>query len=357
MKPQFDVFRNAPVFITGHTGFKGSWLASWLHLLGADVTGYSLPPKRPEDHFNALRLESRVRHIEGDILDAGHLARAVSEARPEFVFHLAAQPLVRRSYLEPRLTFETNVLGSVNLMEALRGSESTRVLIFVTSDKCYKDQSGNWGYRETDPLGGRDPYSASKACAELVFSCYQASYFATQGLRSGSVRAGNVIGGGDWAEDRIVPDSIRALSSGQNICLRQPRTVRPWQHVLEPLSGYLTLASELAGDKGSALTGEAWNYGPAAGSHRTVEELAQAVVSRWGDGKVVVSEALDTHLKESAMLYLNCDKTQHRTGWRPQWDFERSIETTVDWYRCFLGGADSWRLTTSQIAAYSEVHK
>ena len=349
-------FTGKRVFITGHTGFKGSWLSLWLKLLGAEVTGYALPAERTEDHFNVLNLRSQIDHIEGNILDFDRLTRSMQAARPEFVFHLAAQPLVRRSYLEPRETFETNVTGSVNVLEAVRSLSSQPVLIYVTSDKCYRDQQWNWGYRENDPLGGHDPYSASKACAELVFSSYQQSFFAASGLRAGSVRAGNVIGGGDWAPDRIVPDCIRALRSGRAIQIRNPRSVRPWQHVLEPLAGYLTLAALLAQADAETLprlTGQAWNYGPAQESHRTVTDLADVLIERWGEGETVVTAAAE-NWKETAMLYLNCDKTLQQVGWRPRWDFEATIQATVDWYRCWTKGVDPWKLSCSQIGRYME---
>ena len=261
-----NVFENKRVFITGHTGFKGSWLASWLTLLGADVTGYALPPEHGEEaHFRLLGLASRIRHIEADIRNAECLNTALSDAEPEFIFHLAAQPLVRRSYVEPKVTFDTNVGGSVNLLEAVRRTPSVRVLLYITSDKCYGHVPKPGGYRETDPLGSGDPYSASKACAELVFSSYQSSFFQHKnGFAAASVRAGNVIGGGDWSEDRIVPDSIRALRADQPILVRNPHAIRPWQHVLEALGGYLLIASLLY-TRGREFEG-AWNFGPGSGS-------------------------------------------------------------------------------------------
>jgi CDP-glucose 4,6-dehydratase len=342
------------VFVTGHTGFKGAWLSAWLHMLGAEVTGYALPPERDEDLFNVFDLKSRLTHIEGDVRDLPRLAKAIRSAKSEIVFHLAAQPLVRRSYAEPHLTFDTNVMGSVNLLEAVRNCGSALVLIYVTSDKCYRDNNWTWGYRENDALGGHDPYSASKACAELVFASYQQSYFAQVGLRAGSVRAGNVIGGGDWAADRIVPDCIRALLKGDPINIRSPQSVRPWQHVLEPLFGYITLAGRMiqANDaEASLLAGQAWNYGPPHDSHRTVAELVQLLTKNWGGGEVRVTPD-SANWKETATLYLNCEKSQHHLGWRPCWDFEGAVQTTVDWYRQCSQGANAWQLSTQQISSY-----
>ena len=252
-----NVFAKRRVFITGHTGFKGSWLTVWLHLLGAEITGFSLPPQRGNDHFEELGLRRMIRHIEGDVRDAAALTEAMGKSRPEFVFHLAAQPLVRRSYRDPKMTFDTNIGGSVNLLEAVRSVSSVRVLIYVTSDKCYRPRERARGFKETDPLGGHDPYSTSKACAELILSSYQSSFFEGSKVSAASVRAGNIIGGGDWSEDRIVPDCIRALSAGRAIPVRNPDAVRPWQHVLEPLGGYLALAARLREALVGAPSGDA----------------------------------------------------------------------------------------------------
>jgi CDP-glucose 4,6-dehydratase len=345
-------FPGARVFITGHTGFKGSWLAAWLQNLGAEVTGYALPPESEEGHFSSLALSRQIHHIEGDTRDADRLRAAVAKTQPHFIFHLAAQPLVRRSYRQPRLTFETNVMGSVNLLEATRACEVAPVLIYVTSDKCYLDQQWTWGYRESDLLGGDDPYSASKACAELVFACYQQSYFRPSRIRCASVRAGNVIGGGDWSEDRIVPDCMRALREERPIQIRNPGAVRPWQHVLEPLSGYLALAAGLVADE--VPSGQSWNFGPAGECHRDVGELVENVLQRWGSGSVEICPAPETNRKESQTLYLNCDKTWRALGWRARWNFQRTVEATVDWYRCWMRGVDAWKLTSGQICAYSE---
>jgi len=344
-----NLYAGKRVFVTGHTGFKGSWLSAWLHVLGADVTGYALPPEYPGSHFEQLGLDRRIRHIEGDIRDASSLRRALCGARPQFVFHLAAQPLVRRSYAEPKLTFDTNIGGSVNLLEAVRDCDQVRALIYVTSDKCYRNRESREGYRETDVLGGHDPYSASKACAELVLESYQASFFSAPGsVMAASVRAGNAIGGGDFAEDRIVPDCIRALASGRPIPVRNPRAIRPWQHVLEPLSGYLALASRL--HSGDDFRG-AWNFGPARDSHRSVSELVDTIIDFWGAGSKEQASS-GASLQETSTLYLNCDKSERELGWRPMFSFTEAVRRTVDWYRQSAAGADAWELTTAQIDEY-----
>lgn len=347
-----DLFRNRRVFVTGHTGFKGSWLSAWLTLLGAKVTGFALEPESDVSHFNLLNPGARIHHIRGDIREYEHLRTAIEEARPEFVFHLAAQPIVRLSYREPKATFDTNVGGSVNLLEALRGSNSVRVLIFVTSDKCYENRELVWGYREEDRLGGRDPYSASKACAELVLAAYRAVLPAT--LRAASVRAGNIIGGGDWAQDRIVPDCIRALRARRAVEVRSPQSTRPWQHVLEPLGGYLLLASRLY-SQGDRYAG-AWNFGPANEAHHTVAELVYRIIGAWGAGEWRnVSNGDGLH--ESRLLGLNCDKALRELEWRPVWGFKEAVDRTVDWYKRWADGEDVWRLTAGQIHDYMRESK
>lgn len=341
-----SVFKGRRVFLTGDSGFKGSWLALWLSELGAEVTGYSLPPTTGQDHFVQSNVGKRIRHIDADIRDAATLAGAFKECSPEFAFHLAAQPLVRLSYRDPKTTFDTNVGGSVNLLEAARASTTLRSLVFVTSDKCYRNREWYWGYRETDELGGHDPYSGSKAAAELVFGSYLSSFF-SQSTRVGaaSVRAGNVIGGGDWAEDRIVPDSIRGLLNDGQITLRNPHSTRPWQHVLEPLSGYLLLAARLHDDP-QKFSG-AWNFGPDSSAFRSVEDLAAEVVKCWGSGTVVAREERNAP-HESKLLHLNCDKARQLLGWRPRWTFDQAVCTTVEWYTA----ADKAATSIGQIKAY-----
>lgn len=346
------IFRGKRVLVTGDTGFKGSWLSLWLSHLGAQVYGYALPPERAHDHFNLLKLQDRITHQDGDIRDGDRLRAFVEHAQPEFVFHLAAQALVRRSYRDPKETFDTNVGGSVNVLEAIRATPSVRALVYITSDKCYKNREWVWGYRENDELGGRDPYSASKAAAELVFAAYGDSFFEMRNdFGYASVRAGNVIGGGDWSEDRIVPDCIKALSAGQPIVLRRPHATRPWQHVLEPLGGYLLLAAALRRDP--KRYSSAWNFGPHAEANRTVQNLTQAIVAEWGAGTIEV-QASGTDQHEAGLLHLNCDKAHHHLDWGSRWNFERTVRETVAWYRAMAGGADAFEVGTQQIRTYME---
>lgn len=350
-----EVFRGKRVLVTGHTGFKGSWLALWLHLLGAEVAGLALPPESDGDHFNLLGLDRVVRHCVGDIRDNDLVQQLFREFQPEFLFHLAAQPLVRYSYDEPKLTFDTNVGGSVNILEGVRNTPSVKALVYVTSDKCYKNKEWLWGYRENDELGGYDPYSASKAAAELVFSSYLDSFFKKRpDFGAASVRAGNVIGGGDWAKDRIVPDCIRALQEKRPIILRNPLATRPWQHVLEPLSGYLLAAADLyhAPDKISG----AWNFGPDDDSVRTVKDLAQHLVSCWGEGEIEARPQKDAP-HEANLLHLNCDKAKRLLGWRARWDFEQGVANTVSWYRVISDGGDARNISEQQIMQYMEAMK
>lgn len=342
------------VLVTGHTGFKGSWLALWLTRMGAQVCGFALPPESEMGHFCRLKLQGMIEHRIGDIRDAGAVARCFEEFQPEIVFHLAAQPLVRYSYAEPKETFDTNVLGSVNVLEACRISGSVRALIYVTSDKCYRNNEWIWGYRENDALGGHDPYSASKAAAEIVFSAYCDSFFKQRSaFGAASVRAGNVIGGGDWAEDRLVPDCIRALLAGHPVGVRNPSSTRPWQHVLEPLHGYLTVAARLMA-KPEAFTGS-WNFGPSTGSVKTVRELVQLIVDIWGGGSVSVIQE-ETPVHEARLLHLSCDKANQLLDWYPRWDAAEAISETVRWYHSVIvGGGDAYSISGEQIDKYMEM--
>jgi CDP-glucose 4,6-dehydratase len=348
-----NVFAGRRVFLTGDSGFKGSWLAAWLYLLGAEVTGFSLPSPDKDNHSRSLHLETRIRHVDGDIRDLEQLRRILIETKPEFIFHLAAQALVLRSYRDPYETFETNVIGSVNLLEAVRKLESVRVLINVTSDKCYLNRGELSGFRESDPLGGMDPYSASKACAEFVFTAYQASFFSRESYpAAASVRAGNVIGGGDWADDRIVPDCVRALRLHKPLNIRNPRAIRPWQHVLEPLGGYLLLASCLYRKPCSGFGG-AWNFGPDLDSHRPVNELVEEIGRNWGAITKTEIQQMPQQTYEAPTLYLNCDKAKTMLDWQPTWTFHEAVRHAVDWYKQYFSGANVWSLTTSQIRAFS----
>ncbi len=347
MKKSLEMFRDRRVFITGHTGFKGSWLAFLLHEVGADVMGFALPPATAVNHFDLLGLDNKIKHCVGDIRDAGHLANTVQEFQPEFVFHLAAQALVRPSYDDPASTFSTNVIGSVNLLDAVRKCESIRSLVYITSDKCYENVEWIWGYRENDLLGGRDPYSASKAAAEIAFSSYARSYFQQRPLLgSATTRAGNVIGGGDWAVDRIIPDCIRAIEAGQPVRLRNPGATRPWQHVLEPLAGYLLLAAYLYEEP--KRWGGSWNFGPSTHEVRTVQNVAEVIVGHMGKGSIEIVES-QTQVHEARLLQLNCDKAHQLLGWHPRWQVEKTLEATALWYKTILDGGNAELITRAQI--------
>ena len=340
-------FHGRRVLVTGHTGFKGAWLTLWLLERGAEVIGYSADVPTTPSLFETLGLAADVRHHTGDVRDAEHLAKVVQHERPEVVFHLAAQPLVRRSQRRPKETFDVNVGGTVNLLEAIRTAPSVRVAVLVTSDKCYANRGWVWGYRENDPLGGADPYSASKACAELVAAAYRETFFppdeaGEHGVGLATARAGNVIGGGDWAEDRLVPDCVRALAAGGPVAIRQPHAVRPWQHVLEPLAGYLALAARLS-ESPRDYAG-AWNFGPPAEGCRPVAELVRAVVRAWGGGRWRAAAERRPTCPEAASLRLASDKALALLPWRPQWDFAAAVARTVAWYRACADGADAGRL-------------
>ena len=343
-------FRGKRVFVTGSTGFKGSWLCTWLMELGAEIVGYALPAADDAPLFRQLRCEQRMRQIYGDVRDLPALRNAIVEFKPDVVLHLAAQALVRLSYEQPTETFDTNVTGGVNLLEAVRDVPSIKALVFVTSDKCYLNKEWEFSYRENDELGGADPYSASKAVAEVVFSSYQQSFFTAQpGLAAATARAGNVIGGGDFARDRIVPDCVRALTAGVPIILRNPDSTRPWQHVLEPLSGYLMLASWLL--KSADKARGAWNFAPDAENVCTVHQLTRQVVASWGSGEVRVERPKeDVH--EAQLLMLSADKAKIQLGWLPHWNFKQAIDATVEWYRAVAAGKDPVEVTNRQIAEY-----
>ncbi len=345
-----STFKGRRVFLTGHTGFKGSWLTFLLNEIGAEVLGYALPPVGKKNHFQLLGLAQTISHVEADIRDGEKLTAAMNKFQPEFVFHLAAQALVRPSYSDPKLTFETNVMGSVNLLEAVRKCESVRSLVYITSDKCYENLEWFWGYRENDRLGGHDPYSASKASAEMVFSAYARSYFFERpSLGAASARAGNVIGGGDWAIDRIIPDCVRAIESEKSIELRNPSATRPWQHVLEPLSGYLLLAASLRKDP-LAFVGS-WNFGPTSKEVRTVLEVAKHLIARFGHGRINC-ESSTKNPHEAGLLQLNCDRANQILGWYPRWDFERTLDMTADWYKKLDCGEETKKVTRGQLYDY-----
>ena len=336
-------------FVTGATGFKGSWLSLWLRELGADVVGYSLPPPTTPSLFERARLSEDLRWVQGDVRDLAHLRRAVADAGAEVVFHLAAQPLVRQSYEAPVETFDTNVMGTVNLLEALRDDRSVRAIVVVTSDKCYENREWPWPYREHDALGGHDPYSSSKACAEIATRAYYRSFFKSREVGVATVRAGNVVGGGDWAHDRLVPDAVAAIGEGRSVLLRNPASLRPWQHVLEPLHGYLMLAERMA--DGAVALSDGWNFGPNADAVRPVSELAASFCALWGEGaRWHVAETVQPH--EARTLALDSSKARAEIGWRPRLTLDQALEWTVHWYKSCLEGADMRAHCLEQIRRY-----
>lgn len=347
-------FRGKSVFLTGHTGFKGSWLTFWLRQLGAKVTGFSHDIPTSPSMFQALGLEREVQHIVGDVRDLPALERAIALAEPDFVFHLAAQSLVRPSHKDPVETFATNVLGTVHLLEAVRRVQKRVTLINVTSDKCYENRDWPFAYRETDALGGADPYSASKGCAEIVFASYQRSFFAHGQVLAGSVRAGNVIGGGDFALDRLIPDCMRAWSEGKEVVLRNPEAVRPWQHVLEPLGGYLWLARKLSVSE--VPPGEGWNFGPASEAFQSVGQVVEGLAVHFPGAHAsrMPRESVAQQPHEARTLKLSIDKAADALGWRPTLSLAESLELTAAWYHAFFAGsADLRALTAQQIETFS----
>lgn len=343
------------VFLTGHTGFKGGWLALWLTRAGAKVTGFALDPStRPSLH--ALTGQAATdQSVIGDIRDLAELRRAMDACAPDVVFHLAAQPLVRHSYLNPVETYSTNVMGTVNLLEAVRTCASVRSVVIVTSDKCYENREWIWGYRENDPMGGYDPYSNSKGCAELVAASYRSSFFnadrhAEHGVALATARAGNVIGGGDWSDDRLVPDLLRAFGENRTADIRNPFAVRPWQHVLEPLRGYMMLAEKLYAD-GPAWA-QAWNFGPNDADARPVSWIADQLTAIWGGTAQWRTESREDQPHEASWLKLDCSKARQSLGWIPRWDLRRSLGAIVEWQQAWIGGGDMTNFTFEQIDQY-----
>jgi CDP-glucose 4,6-dehydratase len=344
------VFKGRRVLVTGDTGFKGSWLSIWLNEMGAQIYGYSLPPKTDRDNFVVSQLADKIMHQDGDIGDYDRFLTFVKKTKPEICFHLAAQSLVLFSYEKPRETYLTNLMGTVNFFEAMRNIPSVRVAINVTSDKCYENQNWVWGYRESDPMGGKDPYSSSKGCSELITKAYEHSFFQQEnGALIASARAGNVIGGGDWAEDRIVPDFFRAHLKGGDLIIRNPNFTRPWQHVLEPLSGYLHLAASLFLD-GREYTG-GWNFGPDDNNHHSVLQLIQETISVFGKGSYNIPEG-ERKRYEAHLLKLDISKATKSLQWKPAMDFKETVDFTVRGYEAELRGQDIYSERVKQISQY-----
>lgn len=347
-------WRGRRVFLTGHTGFKGGWLSLWLQSMGSAVCGFSLGPPTNPSLFELATVAEGMDTVTDDIREYVALMRAMQRVEPEVVFHLAAQPLVRRGYVDPVETYATNVMGTVHLLEAVRATPSVRVVVIVSSDKCYENREWVWGYRENEPMGGYDPYSSSKGCAELVVSAYRNSYFdpdryTEHRVALASARAGNVIGGGDWAEDRLVPDILRACEAGKPVHIRNPHAVRPWQHVLEPLSGYLVLAEQLW-KKGARFSG-AWNFGPSDQGARPVSWIADHIRHRWGEGARWELESGE-HLHEAHYLKLDCSKAKAELGWEPRWDLAKALDQTIVWHKAYLSGENLRVVSLEQIGAY-----
>lgn len=344
-----DIYKHKKILVTGHTGFKGSWLTLWLNKLGAEVVGYSLQPNTEPSLFKTINLENICTSIYGDIRDKEHLDKVFNEHKPEIVFHLAAQPLVRLSYLEPVKTYETNVIGVLNTLESARKAGSVKIFVNVTTDKCYENIEKDYAYQEDDKMGGYDMYSSSKACSEILTSSYRNSFLKdSSSFMLASARAGNVIGGGDWALDRLVPDCARSISKNEKIVIRNPFATRPWQHVLEPISGYLTLAARLL--QNGIMYAEGFNFGPNPDSVLQVGQITQKMVKYWGKGEVIVSKTDDFH--EANLLQLNITKSNKVLGWNPKYNADEAIQKSVEWYKRFYKGEDMINFTLSQIEEY-----
>ncbi|ALS66396.1 CDP-glucose 4,6-dehydratase [Pandoraea apista] len=349
IRPEF--WRDKRVFLTGHTGFKGSWMSLWLQSMGANVHGYALPPPTNPSLFVAANVADGMASTIADVRDLDAISRAMAGFQPEIVIHMAAQPLVRLSYSEPVETYATNVMGTVHVLEAARRTASVRAIVNVTTDKCYENNEWVWGYRENEPMGGHDPYSNSKGCSELVTSAYRRSFFSADGTPAlASARAGNVIGGGDWAADRLIPDILRAFERGEPVVIRNPFSIRPWQHVLEPISGYLMLAEKLYSE--GHRWAEAWNFGPDEQDARPVQWIVEELIGTWGNG---ASWRLDggEHPHEANYLKLDIAKARSVLGWRPRWNLATALAKITAWQQAQLRNEDVRALCIAQIAEYS----
>ena len=351
MTVDISFWKDKKVFITGHTGFKGSWLSIWLEYMGAEVCGIALEPPTTPNNFTVSKTSQYMLSLIGDTRDAELIHSAMSNFRPDIVLHLAAQPLVRLSYIDPMETYTTNIIGTLNVLEACKKVDSVKAIVNVTTDKCYENKEWPWGYREDEPMGGYDPYSSSKGCSELITSCYERSFFNNGTCALASARAGNVIGGGDWAVDRIVPDTLRAFENDEKVNIRYPNAIRPWQHVLEPLSGYLTLAQKLY-TEGDVYSG-GWNFGPHDIDAKPVDWIVSHMSNKWG-GNTGYTVDGENHPHEAHYLKLDISKARAKLNWSPRWDLNKALDATIEWHQAWLKKDDMQQVCVSQIKNYME---